>query len=145
MIAITLTLFPIVYLLLLFFLSSSQVEPAPDPALDTFLPIMIAIVALTDFALAFFVFLPKVDATVVQNAIKENAKKAFSYLLIAFVLLEAIAIFGLLIGILQIFVTGNFNLPIPALFIGISFLLCLYVYMTYVPKVVLMFNQVIQM
>ncbi|RMG28765.1 MAG: hypothetical protein D6732_18435 [Methanobacteriota archaeon] len=140
-----LTFFPVIYLILLFVFSSTETETSPDPTFDTILPIGWAIISVVDILLAFFIFLPKFNALMQKDATMRNAREAFSHLMIVSTLLEAIGVFGLIIGIMQIFVTGTFAFPIPSLFIVISFLFCLYIYMTYVPRLTSMIDQAMGM
>lgn len=144
-VALSLTLAPIVYLVILFLLSSMEMQgdPQPEAAFDTILPIAFAVVAVADFFIAYLFFLPKVIEATKGEPTKKNAQTAFSFLLISYTLVEAIGIFGLLIGILQIFVTANFQIIVPSLFIVTSFLLCLYLYMTYVPPLLNLLNQLV--
>ncbi len=132
---LSLTVFPLVYLLLLSLLSStSRVASQPDSTFDTLLPVLLLLIAPIEIGIAFLYFIPRALVYTERDPTKENLGSSFGLMVIAFVLLESVGIYGLLIGLLHIFVTGTFTFLYPSIFIGISFLASLYAYVTYVPR-----------
>ncbi len=135
-IAAILTFVPLVYIVLLAFIEGivPMSHPQPDTLLEIWIPVILAVVSLFDAELAFQLFFKNAIKATTKEPNEKNFAKARSNAIIGFVLIESVAMYGFLIGIIQLFVTQTFNMTIPLTFMTISFLLSLYAYLTYVPK-----------
>lgn len=116
----TLTLFPLVYILLLVliqeFALDADLTVESDPVFRTFLPVVFSVFAVIEIALAYMVFLPMFEKV-------EKFEQAFGTSLLPVILIEAIAIFGLFIGLLQGFAdNGVIDWLFPLFLNGLSLL-----------------------
>lgn len=114
-----LALFPIIYLGILFLLDTMTFDANAEPADLPFdlLVIVLAIISLIEIAFVMMGIIPSLSN-------KENIDEKYGSLLMGSTLYQAIAIYGLLLGILQIFVVvEHVSWMISGSFIILSMLL----------------------